>query len=162
MSSEKLNSLNSTNKCGNQFSLILLLHFPSPAMTSHHITVLWHYTVASTSAAHFCEAKRRREHPTPEWLGRISFARHPSPHSSPQTDSLLSGWAPVCLKSSFPLFPPFSCDLIWMDADTFCSSVFTQQLKFWSKGGREECKKVGEKDLFSRSCSCQSSGSWQS
>lgn len=56
-----------------------------------------------------CKARRWWAHPTPEWLGRISFAFPAFPHSFPHTESLLSGWGPVCLyysSSSRPFSPP--------------------------------------------------------
>lgn len=71
---------------------------PSYYLPSYHPVL----TIESTSAEHSREAMRWQEHPTPEWLCRISFVLTPSPHSNPQTDSLLSGWGPVCLNYSSP------------------------------------------------------------
>lgn len=61
-------------------------------------------TIASTSAVQPCEATRWREHPTPEWLGRISSTLPPSPHSY-HTDWLTTLWLRPSLSAP-PLLPP--------------------------------------------------------
>lgn len=81
------------------------------------------------------------------------FALPASPHSYPQTDSLLSGWGPVCLNSSSLLssllVPVIWCEWMLMPEGLppHCFHPSTQIL-IREKEGRREARKVRKRDLF--------------